>query len=119
MKFINLPKEAEGYEDPIRECVSLRLKANSLKKEAEEIEAQANDLFQGMADLAGFDAVETDAGTIRVVTKSGSNRLNQEKLKDLLVKSGVESDVVVAAFKKATTKGKDSTYVGFFPPKGE
>lgn len=119
MKFIQLPEQAKGYEDPLRECVRLRVSANTLKEQAKNLEEQANELFKGIADVAGFNAVETDQGTIRVITKAGSEKLDKNKLKDVLVKAGVDSDVVIAAFKKATTKGAESVYVGFFPPKGE
>jgi len=118
MKFIQLPDQARGYEDLLREVISLRVKANKKKDEAKELEEEANGLFQGAAKMAGFDAVETDVGTIRVVTKDGAEKLDKLKLKDNLIKSGVDSDLVVAAFKNATSKGKPTEYVGFFPPKG-
>jgi len=118
MKFVSLPEQAKGYEDILREAVSMRLKANKLKDEAKALEEEANGLFKGIADLAGFDAVETDKGTIRIVTKAGSDKLDKDKLKDNLIKAGVDSDIVVSSFKKATSTGADSVYVGFFPPKG-
>jgi len=118
MKFIQLPDQARGYEDLLREVIGLRVKANKKKDEAKALEEEANGLFQGAAELAGFDAVETDVGTIRVVTKAGSDKLDKAKLKDYLLKKGVDSSLVVEAFKSSTTKGEPSKYVGFFPPKG-
>jgi hypothetical protein len=119
MKFLALPDQAKDYTDILQEIVSKRVKANRLKDEAKLIEEEANGLFLGLTQLAGFEAVETDKGTIRVVHKTGADRLDQAKLKDNLIKAGVDSDIVLSSFKKATTKGAESTYVGFFPPKGE
>jgi hypothetical protein len=117
MKFIELPDKAKGYEDIIKESIALRVRANKMKDEAKGLEEQANDLFRGVADIAGFDAVETTLGTIQIVNKTTSS-LDKNKLKDLLIKAGVESDVVAKSFDKAM-KTSETSYVGFFPPKGE
>jgi hypothetical protein len=117
MKFIDLPKGAQGYEDALKEVIDLRVRANKLKAQAKGDEEMANSLFQGLADAGKFTAVGTSLGTIKLVSKQ-TNTLDQEKVKDLLIRAGVDSDLVANSFKKAMKKS-ESTYVGFFPPRGE
>jgi len=117
MKFINLPTGAQGYEDALKEVISLRVRANEMKSQAKDKEEEANSLFQGLADAGKFDVVETNLGTMRLVNKE-TNTLDKEKLKDTLIRAGVDSDLVADSFKKSMKKS-NTTYVRFFPPRGE
>jgi hypothetical protein len=117
MKFINLPTGANGYEDALKEVINLRVRANEKKAQAKTMEEEANTIFQGLAEFGKFDSVETNLGTIKIVNKE-TNTLDKEKCKDFLIRGGVDSDLVASAFTKALRKS-ESSYVGFFPPRGE
>lgn len=116
LRLSELPRDLEVFEPAFREIIDIRLKATSLKDQAKELEEQANTLFQGIAEAHGVVSVESDIGTLRMIEKTNS-KLDKDKVKDYLIKKGVDSSIVVDAFKKATKTSK-SKYVGFFPKKG-
>jgi hypothetical protein len=117
MKFadVMVGEKLNEYKDLIREIFKLRVDARALKDKADQKEAESKELFTGLMSLTGVDAIETDLGTIRSVSRETSS-LDKEKLKDALLKAGVDSDIVAGAFKKATSK-KSSTSINFYPPK--
>lgn len=105
-----------GQETRVETMVRLRQEAADLEHAAAGLKLAADDIFKTMANELKLDAVVTDEGTYRYVSKAGSSKLDQGKLKLYLLEKGVNSDVVADAFKAATKKGKGSEYVAFFPP---
>lgn len=110
-----LSKKAERHEKAFEEIFNLRLRAQVLKQEAKDLEELANAMFMGLHEAVGVDVVESDVGTLRIISKENS-RVDQDKVKDYLMKKGVDSDLITDAYTKATKKST-STYVGFYPPK--
>ena len=112
----DLPKKVAVYETALEDIFEMRIKAQKLKDDAKDLEEVANVMFQAISDSTGVMAViSEDVGSIRVITKATS-KVDQKKVKDYLLKKGVDSTVIADAYKKATTTGS-SVYVGFFPKK--
>lgn len=117
MHILNDPDgKLKEFEDQINSMVLTRHEVVRLRAAADELEEDANNLFQMISQVCKVEKVETDLGTYKLVKRSGSNKLDQQKLKDHLLKKGVASDLLVEAFKVSTTKGKGSEYPAFFMP---
>lgn len=113
-------KDDEGklvkYAGLIETMVNLRLESKDLEEQAKAKKTEADDLFIGLKDLLQVDVIETSLGTYRWVKKAGGSTFDQAKCKDYLLKKGIDSDLVVAAFKQAQKPKKNSEYAGFFQP---
>lgn len=118
MKFLKQEDKLklEGFEELARDIFKLRIEAKELEERAEELKEDAKGLYEGLVSATGIEALETDLGTIRMVSRSRST-FDKDALKDYLLKRGVDSDIIANGFKKATKKGKDSESFSFFPPK--
>ena len=119
VKLNELPKKAIVYEKALEEAIDTRLRAKALEEEAKQLKELADVMFMSISEATGILAVESASGTIRVVEKAGAAKLDKGKVKDYLIKKGVDSELVLDAFDKATTTGKPSKSVGFFPPKDQ
>jgi len=119
MKFIDKDEKLAGSEEIIRHCIKERLRAAQMQDEAKEIISQANDLFLTVVTNTGVDVIRTDVGTYRMTQTGGKTSFKKEKAQDYLIKKGVDSTLIAAAFKAATSVGKESYSPAFYPARKE
>ena len=113
-----IDEKIQDYADVIQDCISKRHIAKAMEDEAAEIKATADSVIQLVIAETGVDSFESDAGVYKLVTRNPTS-FNKDKCKDLLLKAGVNSDIVVTAFADATEKKPPSSSMGFYPPKAK
>jgi hypothetical protein len=120
VKLVDLPDEAKEHEDLLKHVVSLRVSAKEKTDAAKMETEEADTLFTTFVALTGVESIRAEGvGTLTYSKSAGRKSFDQDKAKDLLIKAGVDSDVVLESFKKATKTGQPSFSVRFFPKKVE
>ena len=121
--ILNDPEgKLEPYKGDVEFMVALRQRSADAQKDAEQLKDEADEIFIGLVNLLNVEAIETDEGTYKWITKSGSERLDKKKLKEFLLQKGFDSDTINDAFAHATTVSAESKYAAFYAsgksPKG-
>ena len=118
MTHIHIDNRLTDYLEVIQDCINKRHAAKALEDEAKEIKEAADNVIQVVIAATGVDSFESDAGTYKLVTRTPTS-FKKDVCKDLLLKAGVDSDIVVRVFEEATETKPPSSSMGFYPPKGK
>lgn len=118
-KTKNTYKDIKDMEDDrrraIRRSMRLKLKATSMEREAKVANDAAKlamlDVLEDMPDRIGL--LDFELGKI-IMAENSRSTLDKPQLKDLLVKAGLEPEVVGRLFKECTNVSV-SVYPRFYP----
>lgn len=112
--------EVEGEAlDKIRGAINMRYTAWKREQEAKGIKANANEILLQYLPQCGYKRVTDDAIGDVTLVEGSRKHLNQDQLKEELLKRGVASQIIVDAFEQATSTNYSLSVNYRAPKEGE
>jgi aspartate/methionine/tyrosine aminotransferase len=114
---INANKDQDkikDYMEVIQDCIDKRHAAKALEDQAAELKEIADNVIKVVIEATGIDSFESEAGTYKLVMRTPTS-FKKDLCKDLLLKAGVNSDIVVQAFEGATEVKAPTASMGWYP----